>query len=288
MTLSVHSHLPLHARRTALEADVRAGLSGEPKWLSPVWFYDERGSRLFDEITRLPEYYLTRAERSILEADASAIVAAADCDTLIELGSGSSEKTRRLLDAMADLDSLAHYVPLDVSEEILLSSAQEIHESYDVDVTAVVADFASQLDLVPSDGRRLFTFLGSTIGNFDPSSRGRFLADLASSMAPNDRFLLGTDLFEHRAIWDEENSWIAMHLVARTSHVVTIPSVGLQVHFSAGEPLRTEISTKFRTEQLGNELEAAGLVTEAIWNDVAGDFQLALARRANPSLAERE
>lgn len=194
MTLSVRNHLPLRARRTALEADAAAGLGAPSKRLSPVWFYDERGSQLFEEITRLPEYYLTRAERSILEVNGRAIAGTANCDTLIELGSGSSEKTRSLLDSMAGRDLLSHYVALDVSEEILLSSASRIHADYDIDVTAVIADFTSQLHLVPGGERRLFTFLGSTIGNFDPPGRAHFLAELAGAMSAGDRFLLGADL----------------------------------------------------------------------------------------------
>ncbi len=321
MTLSVKNHLPLRARRTALEADVLVGLGTSPKRLSPVWFYDERGSQLFEEITRLPEYYLTRAERSILEVNGSAIVGAAECGTLIELGSGSSEKTRSLLDSMAGRDLLSHYVPLDVSEEILVRSAQEIHADYHVDVTAVIADFTSQLHLVPGGGRRLFTFLGSTIGNFDPVARAHFLADLAGSMSPGDRFLLGADLvkstermvaayndsagvtaqfnlnvlrvlneelaadfdpdlFEHLAVWDAENSWIEMRLIAREGHHVSVDALGLDVYFDPGEVMRTEISTKFTIDGLDAELERAGLQPMTRWHDARGDFELVLARRS--------
>jgi L-histidine N-alpha-methyltransferase len=323
MTLLVRNHLPLRARRAALEADVLVGLGARPKRLSPVWFYDERGSQLFEEITRLPEYYLTRAERSILDVNGSAIVGAAQCDTLIELGSGSSEKTRSLLDSMAGCDLLSHYVPLDVSEEILLQSAHRIHADYDIDVTAVVADFTSQLHVVPGEGRRLFTFLGSTIGNFDPVARAHFLADLAGSMSPGDRFLLGVDLvkgtermvaayndsagvtaqfnlnvlrvlneevaadfdpdlFEHLAVWDADNSWIEMRLIAREGHQVSIDALGLNVNFDPGEVMRTEISTKFTMDGLDAELERAGLQPVMRWHDDRRDFELVLARRSEP------
>ncbi|MEY2464600.1 MAG: L-histidine Nalpha-methyltransferase, partial [Acidimicrobiaceae bacterium] len=121
--LTVDVHLAPDDRRTALQDDARAGLTSTPKSLPPVWFYDDRGSRLFDEITRLPEYYLTRAERSILEAHADEIVAATGADTMVELGSGTSEKTRLLLDAMARTGALRSFVPFDVSEEVLREAA---------------------------------------------------------------------------------------------------------------------------------------------------------------------
>ena len=193
-TLTVGVHLAPDARRVAIERDVRTGLTAVPKVLPPVWFYDERGSLLFDEITRLPEYYLTRAERSILERHAADIVAAAGSDTLVELGSGTSEKTRLLLDAMAARSSLERFVPFDVSEEVLRAAAADIAQRYRVSVHAVVGDFSAHLGELPSDGRRLIAFLGSTIGNLDPRGRRRFLADLDATMDHTDRLLLGTDL----------------------------------------------------------------------------------------------
>jgi L-histidine N-alpha-methyltransferase len=181
-------------RRAALERDVLEGLTKPQKSLPPVWFYDERGSELFDEITRLPEYYLTRAERAILSEHALDIVAAAGADTLVELGSGTSEKTRLLLDAMATKGSLERFVPFDVSEEILRSAAHDIADVYEIDVGGVVGDFHRHLGSIPQQGRRLVVFLGSTIGNLTPPQRRVFLADLAGTMLPDDRFLLGTDL----------------------------------------------------------------------------------------------
>jgi L-histidine N-alpha-methyltransferase len=181
-------------RRAALERDVLEGLTKSQKSLPPVWFYDERGSELFDEITRLPEYYLTRAERAILTRHALEITAAAEADTLVELGSGTSEKTRLLLDAMATNGRLERFVPFDVSEEILRSAAHDIADVYKIDVGGVVGDFHRHLGSIPQQGRRLVVFLGSTIGNLTPPQRRAFLADLAATMQPNDRFLLGTDL----------------------------------------------------------------------------------------------
>ena len=196
--LTVDVHLAPNARRTRLERDVRAGLTAPEKVLPPVWFYDERGSLLFDEITRLPEYYLTRAERSILEACSKEIVATAQADTLVELGSGTSEKTRLLLDAMAANGGLQRFVPFDVSEEMLRAAAADISGIYGIEVCAVVGDFHEHLAGIPSDGRRIVAFLGSTIGNFTPDQRRRFLFDLDSVLGFGDWLLLGTDLVKDR------------------------------------------------------------------------------------------
>ena len=198
MTLEVH--VGPDDRRVALERDARSGLTAARKALPPVWFYDERGSLLFDEITRLPEYYPTRAEREILRRHAPEIVALAGTSTLVELGSGTSEKTRLLLDAMQSMGLLDRFVPFDVSEEILTSAATEIGDTYGCAVHAVVGDFHRHLDRIPTaDDGRLVAFLGSTIGNLDPAQRRRFLDDLAGSMTTDDRLLIGTDLVKDPA-----------------------------------------------------------------------------------------
>ena len=181
-------------RHAALGQDVRTGLSASPKFLPPVWFYDEAGSLLFDEITRLPEYYLTRAESSILTGHAAEIAQITGADTLVEIGSGTSEKTRLLLDAMAGRGSLSGIVLLDISEEVLTEAAATLSARYQVDVHAVVDDFRDGLLKLPSRGHRLWAFLGSTIGNFPPEERLSLLADFRTAMAPNDYLLLGTDL----------------------------------------------------------------------------------------------
>ena len=123
------THLTPDERRRALEADARAGLTSASKRLSPMWFYDERGSALFDEITRLPEYYPTETERAILHAEAARIAAASGADTLVELGSGTSDKTRTLLDAMADAGQLRRFAPFDVNEATLRAAAVAIASS---------------------------------------------------------------------------------------------------------------------------------------------------------------
>jgi L-histidine N-alpha-methyltransferase len=179
----------------ALETDVRAGLTASPKSIPPKYFYDDRGSELFDQITRLLEYYPTRTERSILVEHAADIVARTGADTLVELGSGTSEKTRLLLDAFAGAGTLERFVPFDGSEATLRAAAASIAEEYDgVEVHAVVGDFEHHLDLIPRDGTRVVAFLGSTIGNLAPAPRATFLADIGRGLQPGDAFLLGTDL----------------------------------------------------------------------------------------------
>jgi L-histidine N-alpha-methyltransferase len=180
---------------SSLERDARAGLTASPKDIPPKWFYDDRGSALFDEITRLDEYYPTRSERAILEARAHEIATVTDADTLVELGSGTSEKTRVLLDAMRDAGTLVRFVPFDVSKQTLHDAAAAIElEYHDIDVQPVVGDFTLDLDTIPRRGRRLVAFLGGTIGNLLPGDRARFLRDIASTLGPEDHFLLGTDL----------------------------------------------------------------------------------------------
>jgi L-histidine N-alpha-methyltransferase len=197
--LTVDVHLPPDHRRAAMAADAESGLTGSPKTLPPVWFYDERGSELFDEITRLPEYYPTRAERAILRTHAPEIVHLAGTDVLVELGSGTSDKTRLLLDAMAGAGTLQQFVPFDVSEETLRQAAAEIMSAYEIPVHAIVGDFHRHLGTIPRSGRRLVAFLGSTIGNLDPAQRRRFLFDLDATLDYDDWLLLGTDLVKDRA-----------------------------------------------------------------------------------------
>jgi L-histidine Nalpha-methyltransferase len=178
---------------------VGSGLSAEQKWLSPVWFYDDRGSELFDAITRLPEYYLTRAERRLLEAHADEIAVRSGADTLVELGAGTCEKSRVLLDAFSRRGSLKLYIPFDVSDGTLAAAACELVEEYpQLSVHGVVGDFRRHIGRIPSGGRRLVAFLGSTIGNFAPEERRRFLFDLDCTMASGDSLLIGTDLVKER------------------------------------------------------------------------------------------
>jgi L-histidine Nalpha-methyltransferase len=192
--VEVQAHIAEGARRDALMRDVRVGLTATSKSIPPTWFYDEVGSELFEEITRVPEYYPTRRERAILLERADEIVEISKADTLVELGSGSSEKTKVLLDAMVRADSLVRVVPFDVSETMLVGAAEELNATYGVPVVAVVGDFREHLDKIPTEGRRLVIFLGGTIGNLAPGERARFLLQLQATMDSDDWLLIGTDL----------------------------------------------------------------------------------------------
>ncbi len=315
----VDVHVDPEEAARELRLDALAGLTAFPKELPPKWFYDDLGSELFDEITTLPEYYPTRAERSILERHAAEIATASEADTLVELGSGTSAKARLLLDALAGSGKLERFVPFDVSEATLRDAAAALAVEYpDVGVHAVVGDFECHLDRIPTGGRRLIAFLGGTIGNLVPKARVRLLATIASGMRAGDAFLLGTDLvkdparlvaayddaagvtaafnrnllhvlnrelkadfdpgaFMHVARWDADNEWIEMWLRTERAQQVRVDTLDLDVHFAAGESMRTEISAKFRREGLAAELGVAGLRLHSWWTDDAGDFALSLA-----------
>jgi L-histidine N-alpha-methyltransferase len=197
--VSVEVNLPPGGPLSGMAADVRAGLTRPFKEVSPRYFYDERGSQLFEQITRLQEYYPTRCERAILESRSPDIVAAARPRTLIELGSGSAEKTRVLLDAMCATGCLRTFCPVDISEEITRETAARIAEDYpDVEVRGVVCDFELDLERMPVGGPRTIALLGGTIGNFVPQQRAGFLRRICNLLGPDDRFLLGTDLVKDR------------------------------------------------------------------------------------------
>ena len=185
---------PDHAGR-ALRHDVLTGLGADPKWLPPKWFYDARGSELFEEITRLPEYYPTRAEREILLDRAAELAERTCARSLVELGSGSSEKTRLLLDSLRAHDTLREFVPLDVSETALREAVAAIVADYPgLVVHGVVGDFTEQLAGLPGESPRLVAFLGGTIGNLLPDERHEFLTGVRDVLDPGEWLLLGTDL----------------------------------------------------------------------------------------------
>jgi len=200
--IRITSHLAPDAFDEALRSDVRAGLTAEPKTLPPKWFYDERGSKLFDEITRLPEYYPTRTERSILAREAPRIAELTQTRTLVELGSGTSEKTRLLLNAFAGAGTLRGYVGFDV-DEVTLSQASAVlaAEHRGLEVAGVVGDFEKHVPLLSGTGSgpRMIAFLGSTIGNLEPGPRAAFLRDIRAALRPGDTFLLGIDLVKDPA-----------------------------------------------------------------------------------------
>jgi len=194
-TITIDSRLSGDSPSTIAD-DVRAGLGrGRPCTLAPKYFYDERGSDLFDQITELPEYYPTRAERAILNRHAPAIVERTRALELVELGSGSASKTRALLYAMAGAGRLDRYVPVDVSRVPVERCAEELTDLYPgLEVHGLIGDFERDLVHVPAGERRLVAFLGGTIGNFEPTARGRFLRTLRALLGPSDWLVLGTDL----------------------------------------------------------------------------------------------
>ncbi len=305
----------------ALRRDATVGLSATPKELPPRWLYDEVGSKLFSRITRLPEYYPTRREHSILRTHAEDICAVSEADTLVELGSGSSEKTEELLGAMSRFGRLRRFAPFDVDEVTMRDTVGRIKMLYPgIDIDGVVGDFEEHLGHMPTSGRRLIAFLGGTIGNLGPEARKRLLGSLASGMSPGETLLLGTDLvkdrrrllaayddaegvtaafnknvlavlnrrlgahfeldnFDHVAVYDDELQRIEMRLRSRSTQVVAVDALDIDVKFDEGEDLRTEISTKFTVGQVEEELRAAGLEPVACYSDPGRDFAVSLARR---------
>ncbi|MFG1999125.1 L-histidine N(alpha)-methyltransferase [Spirillospora sp. NPDC048911] len=303
-----------------LRQDVREGLTGTPKTLPPKWFYDERGSALFEDITRLDEYYPTRREREILVTRATEIARVTGAETLLELGAGSGEKTRLLLAALSP--TLRSYVPVDVSGDFLTEAAGQIAADHPgLAVRPVVADYEQHLHLLPGGDRRLIAFLGGTIGNMPPATRVGFLGGVRATMGEHDALLIGADLvkdtgrlvrayddadgvtaefnrnvlhvinreldagfvpgaFEHVAYWNTAEEWIEMRLRSTRDQAVRVGGLDLEVAFAAGEEMRTEISAKFRPERMEAELDAAGLKLAEFWTDDAGDFSLSLARPA--------
>jgi L-histidine Nalpha-methyltransferase len=301
-------------RLDLFEATSRS-LQREPKELPPVWLYDERGSLLYDEITRLPNYYLPRREAEVLTARAGSIDAQTEARTLVELGSGSARNTRFLLEAI----ELECFVPLDVSERMLRTSAGAIAEAYpEVSVEPIVGNFEHDLAALPTQGPRLIALLGSTIGNLYPQQRAKLLGSLARELGEDDMLLLGLDLvkevdrleaayhdrtgvteafvrnaltavnrelgatfeqgqFVYEPRWDPEHEWMDIALRALEAHVVAVPELALEIAFQRGERLRVEISSKFRRNAIETELERAVLSVRSWWTDRLGDFAVVLA-----------
>ncbi|BBZ09239.1 histidine N-alpha-methyltransferase [Mycolicibacterium doricum] len=319
MTFALATYLAADSAAQALRRDVYDGLSATPKTLPPKWFYDSVGSDLFDQITRLPDYYPTRAEAQILREHSAEIAATTEADTLVELGSGTSEKTRMLLSALRDHGSLRRFVPFDVDPTVLRSVGAALGIEYTgLEIEAVCGDFEEHLGKIPRGGRRVIAFLGSTIGNLPAAPRASFLAALADTMAPGDSLLLGTDLvkdtdrlvrayddsqgvtarfnrnvlavvnrelvadfdveaFAHVARWNADEERIEMWLRATSPQRVQVNALELTVDFTDGEEMLTEVSCKFRPEDVAAELAAAGLRRTHFWTDRAEDFGLSLA-----------
>lgn len=237
----------------------KSGLTDDQPWTPPVWFYDEVGSELFDQITRLPEYYPTRAERAILAEYAGEIIELANPDTLVELGAGSSEKTQLLLTAADDQGLLRAFVPVDCSHEFLAAAAADVAAAYPhVEVRAVVADFNAHLSHLGHSERRMVLFLGSTIGNFDDPHRLDFLTSVAEDLGPGDTFLLGTDLIKDPA-----------RLVAAYDD-----AAGVTAAFN-------ENATRVMNRQLGANFDVSQFRHRAVWEPVKHRIEMHLVAQSD-------
>ncbi|MDQ6850890.1 MAG: L-histidine N(alpha)-methyltransferase [Actinomycetota bacterium] len=232
MPTEIEVHLAPSAYLEALRRDVRAGLTSTPKTLPPKYFYDALGSDLFDEITRLPEYYPTRAETAVLALYSDAIAALSGAGTLVELGSGTSAKTRLLLSALTTSGALERFVPFDVDPVVLVEAAETIGVEYPgLSVQPVVGDFEEHLDLLPVYPSRMIAFLGSTIGNLEPVARAQFLANLRATMRPGDTFLLGTDLVKNAGRLQRAYDDAAGVTAAFNRNVLTVVNRALNADF---------------------------------------------------------
>jgi L-histidine N-alpha-methyltransferase len=239
-------------RVALLRAEARRGLTATPKQLPPKWFYDERGSALFEAITREPEYYLTRREREILRAHAGGIARATRAETLVELGSGNSEKTRRLLDALRDVGTLRRFMPFDVCLPAVAAAADGLRRDYPgLEVRAVVGDFHEHVRFLPrgrSGGPWLVAFLGSTIGNFDQAERARFFSALRLVLHPGDWFLLGADLVKAKRRLDAAYNDAAGVTVKFNKNVLRV--LNRDLHASFDEELFDHVAGYDREREL--------------------------------------
>ena len=278
---------PLADEVARLARDVGRGLTARPRWLPPKYFYDAAGAELFDRITALPEYYLTRAEQAILAEVGAAIVRRLEPREIVELGPGACHKVRPLLDAV-DHGGAVRYVPFDVEGAALARALERLARDYPaLDVRTVVGDFEHDLDRLPSPaGRRLVLFLGSTIGNFDPPDCRRLLGALGRCLGPGGRLLLGVDLVKDRGVleaaYNDAASRIEMHLVAVATQRVCLKRLGLTLDFEAGESIWTESSYKYTRASVAAMLSAASLAGEGWFTDRDGRFALVLARAEPP------
>ena len=313
------------AASTPLGAEVYRGLTALPKALAPWIFYDQRGSELFERITELPEYYLTRTERSIFEQDGDAIIAAAGSRelALIELGAGTAVKTDVLLGAAVRAKRPVTYYPIDIAQNALEEAVRRIGENLpQVDVRPRVADYTSSLDELPvTRCRRMVLYIGSSIGNYEPAEAVALLRRVRKQLSPGDLLLLGADhvkdrgtllrayndaagvtaefnrnalwrinrelgarfrprLFRHRAIWNERECRVEMHLESLVAQEVLIPPLRLHASFRRGESIHTENCYKFSSEKVAQLFARAGFALRQYWTDPKAWFGVYLGAAA--------
>lgn len=195
-----------------IRKEIIEGLTSEQKYISSKFFYDDKGSKLFEDITHLPEYYPTRTEKSILKRIAHELMNNVKYTDIIELGSGDCSKITILLNSLKQENiHNINYIPVDVSQSAIQESSEELVKRFpDLTINGLVADFINQIDLIPNENKRMFCFLGSTLGNFDEKTANNFLKNISSIMNPRDTFLLGLDLVKpanilHEAYNDNQN-----------------------------------------------------------------------------------
>lgn len=312
---------PHNETEAGAAVEIWRGLASPRKSIPSKFLYDERGAKLFDQITELEEYYPTRTETAIMRENAQEMARHIGANaTLIELGSGSAVKTRLLLN---QLESLSAYVPVDISREQLEHTATQLQREYpSLRVLPVWADYITDRFIAPVSGRmkRVFYFPGSTIGNFRPFEAHRFLMQLAAHAGDDGQLLIGVDLqkdtdvlerayndesgvtaafnlnllrvvnrelstnfkiwkFFHRAIYNQREGCIEMHLVSRSAHEVAMPD-GRRFHFLRGEPIHTEWSYKYRLDRFESLARSAGWQLQQVWTDPSQWFSVQLLRVA--------
>jgi L-histidine N-alpha-methyltransferase len=314
----VDVRLDADARRRALARDVRQGLTASPRRLPPKYFYDAAGSALFDRITRLPEYYPTRAERAIVHARGAALMRALSPVDIVEIGAGTATKIRPLLRAAP---GARRYVPVDVDAQTMVEAARLLVRAFPaLSVHGVVGDFERDLEAVPpAVGRRLVAFFGSTLGNLEPAARRRMLRAIRRLLAGDGALLLGLDLmkdagvlhaayddaagvtaafnrnvlhvinreldadfvpegFRHVARVSVPLERVEMHLVAERAQKVRVRALDLDLEFAEGDGIWTENSYKFTRRGAEIMLAGAGLAVDRWLTDPAGRFALVVAR----------
>lgn len=303
--------------------NVLNGLSKDPKTLSPKYFYDETGSQLFEQICELPEYYLTRTERTIIKRYSNEIARMSDRNSdLIELGSGSSSKTRLIIEAFLKHYSKLHYIPIDISKSIIVGSAKALLRRYSkLTITALVSDYLTALSALKQKNihKKLILFLGSSIGNFDKKEAVNFLTKIHEAMNEQDLLLIGMDLlkdknilvpayddaqgvtakfnlnllvrmnreldadfdpsnFRHKAIFNEKESRIEMHIESTQTQTVTIGQIGRTFTFEKGETIHTENSYKFSKDEISDMAAECGFELQHAWYDDKSWFSLNLMK----------